>query len=85
MTHKKKYKSTGVYVRLLYDALVENLHQRAEEAGHGEITPSHGLVSIPGRQWSRITKMAEYKMHEEKIHERLGLSTGRVWHLSKKK
>ena len=44
MTSKEKYKNTGVYLRLLYDDLVANLHQRLDEAGYGEITPSHGLV-----------------------------------------
>ena len=61
MTTKEKYKNTGVYLRLLYDALVANLHRRLEEAGYGEITPSHGLVfQYMEDNGSRITKLAEH-------------------------
>jgi DNA-binding MarR family transcriptional regulator len=59
MTSKEKYKNTGVYLRLLYDDLVVNLHQRLEEAGYGEITPSHGLVfQYLEDAGSRVTELA---------------------------
>ena len=61
MTSKEKYKNTGVYLRVLYDDLVLNLHQRLDEAGYGEITPSHGLVFqyLEGNG-SRITDLAAH-------------------------
>ena len=56
---KEKYKNTGVYFRQLYDALVSNLHQRLEEEGYGEITPSHGLVfQYLEEEGSRVTELA---------------------------
>ena len=61
MTSKEKYKNTSVYLRVLYDDLVLNLHQRLDEAGYGEITPSHGLVFqyLEGNG-SRITDLAAH-------------------------
>ena len=56
---KEKYKNTGAYFRQLYDALVTNLHQRLEEEGYGEITPSHGLVfQYLEEAGSRVTELA---------------------------
>ena len=61
MTSKEKYKNTGVYLRLLYDELVTNLHQRLEEAGYGEITPSHGLVfQYLEDNGSRVTELSAH-------------------------
>ena len=61
MTSKEKYKNTGVYLRVLYDDLVLNLHQRLDEAGYGEITPSHGLVfQYLEDNGSRITDLAAH-------------------------
>ena len=61
MTFKEKYKNTGVYLRVLYDDLVLNLHQRLDEAGYGEITPSHGLVfQYLEDNGSRITDLAAH-------------------------
>ncbi len=61
MTSKEKYKNTGVYLRALYDDLVLNLHQRLDEAGYGEITPSHGLVfQYLEDHGSRITDLAAH-------------------------
>src|SRR5688572_26943918 len=59
MSSKEKYKNTGVYLRQLYDSLVTNLHQRLEEEGFGEITPSHGLVfQYMKEEGSRVTELA---------------------------
>lgn len=59
MTPKEKYKNTGAYLRILYDALVKNLHQRLSESGYSEITPSHGLVfQYLNEGGSRITALA---------------------------
>ena len=61
MASKEKYKNTGVYLRVLYDDLVLNLHQRLDEAGYGEITPSHGLVfQYLEDNGSRITDLAAH-------------------------
>jgi DNA-binding MarR family transcriptional regulator len=61
MTSKEKYKNTGVYLRVLYDDLVLNLHQRLDEAGYKEITPSHGLVfQYLENNGSRITDLAAH-------------------------
>jgi DNA-binding MarR family transcriptional regulator len=61
MISKEKYKNTGVYLRVLYDDLVVNLHQRLEEAGYGEITPSHGLVfQYLEDNGSRVTELAAH-------------------------
>ena len=61
MTSKEKYKNTGVYLRQLYDDLVSNLHLRLDEAGYGEITPSHGLVfQYLEENGSRITTLSAH-------------------------
>ena len=58
---KEKYTNTGVYLRQLFDALVKNLHQQLEEAGFGEITPSHGLVfQYLKEEGSRVTELAAH-------------------------
>jgi len=59
MGSKEKYKNTGAYFRLLYDNLVNNLHQRLSEMGYPEITPSHGLIfQYIKPEGSRITELA---------------------------
>ena len=61
MSAKENYKNTGVYLRVLYDSLVANLHDRLAEAGYGEITPSHGLVfQYLEEEGSRITNLAAH-------------------------
>lgn len=61
MSVKENYKNTGVYLRVLYDSLVANLHDRLSEAGYEEITPSHGLVfQYLEEEGSRITNLAAH-------------------------
>jgi DNA-binding MarR family transcriptional regulator len=59
MALQSNYKNTGAYLRVLYDSLVANLHRQLAEDGHGEISPSHGLVfQYLDKGGSRITTLA---------------------------
>ncbi len=53
------YINTGYYLKALSDKLIANLHERLEQAGYGEIRPSHGEVfQYIGPAGSRITELA---------------------------
>jgi DNA-binding MarR family transcriptional regulator len=53
------YTNTGYYLKVLSDQLIAHLHERLEQAGYGEIKPSHGWIfQYIGAEGSRITELA---------------------------
>lgn len=53
------YINTGYYLKALSDMLISNLHEQLEQAGYGEIRPSHGWIfQYIQPEGSRITELA---------------------------
>lgn len=56
----KTYKNTGMYLNILLNELISNLHSELAIAGYPEIRPSHGWIfQYIKADGSRITELAQ--------------------------